>query len=261
MRDLLETDFTPSEPDPVRRAQIAMLKPLPKRFYKDVAVVPHEGRFAITLDGRMARTPLRHILSLPTDESATLLAAEWDAQVSVINPAKMPVTRLVNAGLDHVSVQMDAVAADIAKYVMSDLVCYRATHPQGLADMQAAAWNPVLEWAAKRLGLRLLLAEGIMHQPQPLEVEAAARRVVDAFTDPIAMAGLHVMTTLSGSCLIALMAAEEAFDVEAAFSAASIDEQWSTQTWGEDAEATQRMALRREEFGVALALLKAVHLT
>jgi chaperone required for assembly of F1-ATPase len=263
MRDLLYpadvlTAHVPSEPDPVRRAQVAMLKPLPKRFFTDVAVKPHEGRFAITLDGRIARTPARHVLSLPTEAAAAVMAAEWQAQVEEINPAKMPATKLVNAALDHVSVQMTEVAADISKYVMSDLVCYRAAEPEGLVAMQAMAWDPVVKWAAERLGVRLKLAEGILFQAQPADAEPAMRSILEGFSDPIALAALHVMTTLSGSCLIALMAAEGALSLEAAFSAASIDEQWSAQVWGEDGEASQRMALRREEFSTALALLRAV---
>jgi chaperone required for assembly of F1-ATPase len=258
MRDLIYPAHVPSEPDPVRRAQVAMLKPLPKRFYTDVAIKPHEGRFAITLDGRIARTPARHVLSLPTEAAAAVLSTEWQAQVEEINPAKMPATKLVNAALDHVSVQMAEVAADISKYVMSDLVCYRAGEPEGLVAMQAQAWNPVLEWANLRLGVRLKLAEGILFQAQPTEAESAMRRAVEGFSDPIALAALHVMTTLSGSCLIALMAAEGVLSLEVAFSAASIDEQWSAKVWGEDGEAVQRMALRREEFGTALSLLRAV---
>ncbi len=58
MRDLLN-DLSEglSHPDPIRRAQIQMKKPLPKRFYTGVSVAEHEGGFAITLDGKMVRTP------------------------------------------------------------------------------------------------------------------------------------------------------------------------------------------------------------
>ena len=43
MRDILndlEAGKQLSDPDPVRRAQIQMKAPLPKRFYKEVSVVP-----------------------------------------------------------------------------------------------------------------------------------------------------------------------------------------------------------------------------
>ena len=81
-----------SDPDPVRRAQIQMKNPLPKRFYKDVAVGQDAGRFTIELDGRTVKTPARRLLSLPTRPAAELVAAEWRDQAEVIDPARMPVT-------------------------------------------------------------------------------------------------------------------------------------------------------------------------
>ena len=56
-----------SDPDPVRRAQIQMLKPLPKRFYTTVSIGPAEdGGHAILLDGRTVRTPAKQPLTVPT---------------------------------------------------------------------------------------------------------------------------------------------------------------------------------------------------
>ncbi|TIW41775.1 MAG: ATPase, partial [Mesorhizobium sp.] len=65
MRDILndlEAGKQLSDPDPVRRAQIQMKTPLPKRFYKAVAVVPAEEACAVHLDGRPVRTPGRALL-------------------------------------------------------------------------------------------------------------------------------------------------------------------------------------------------------
>ena len=58
MRDLLndlEASNLLSDPDPVRRAQSSMVRPLPKRFYKDVSVAPMEGGYAVHLDGKPVR--------------------------------------------------------------------------------------------------------------------------------------------------------------------------------------------------------------
>lgn len=73
MRDLLN-DLSEglSHPDPIRRAQIQMQKPLPKRFYAEVSIAQHEGGFAITLDGKMVRTPARQVLAVPTERSRGL---------------------------------------------------------------------------------------------------------------------------------------------------------------------------------------------
>ena len=59
-----------SDPDPVRRAQIQMKRPLPKRFYKDVTTDRAEEGFRILLDGRPVRTPGKKLLAVPAEAIA-----------------------------------------------------------------------------------------------------------------------------------------------------------------------------------------------
>ena len=80
-----------SDPDPVRRAQKQMLKPLPKRFYKEAGVAAQDKGFGVTLDGRLVRTPVRNTMVLPTEEAALLVAGEYGAQGEIIDPMTMPV--------------------------------------------------------------------------------------------------------------------------------------------------------------------------
>jgi chaperone required for assembly of F1-ATPase len=259
MRDILYSDQPLSDPDPVKRAQNAMARQvLPKRFYAEATVVEEAGAFAIKLDGRGARTPGKKTLQLPTRSAAMIVAAEWNAQREVINPHVMPATRIVNSALDGVSTMMAEVAAEITAFAGSDLVCYRAANPQGLVALQQQHWNPVMDWAGDKLGARFVLAEGIIHADQSPQALARVDEVVSAYSDPIALACLHVLTTLSGSCLIALMAASGDAPCEAAWDAASVDEAWSALRWGSDEEAALRLARRKEEFGTAFALLHAV---
>jgi chaperone required for assembly of F1-ATPase len=258
MRDILFPEFALSDENPMRRAQKAMLRPLPKRFYSAVGLVAVPEGFALTLDGRMAKTPGRNLLALRTEAAARLIAAEWDAQADVIDPSRMPLTRLANTGIDSVTTRMDEVAADAARYAGSDLICYRAEGPEGLVARQSAAWDSVLAWSEAQLGVRFKVGAGVMHFEQPTGAVDAARGLLGAVADPVALSCVHVMTTISGSVLIALMAAEGALDGEAAFAAASIDEAWSAETWGEDEEAAIRLAGRKTEFLAALALYRAL---
>jgi chaperone required for assembly of F1-ATPase len=58
MRDLLyDLQDGLSDPDPIRRAQNQMKRPLPKRFYTAAAVEPEGEGFAVRLDGKSVRTP------------------------------------------------------------------------------------------------------------------------------------------------------------------------------------------------------------
>ena len=112
------------------------------------------------LDGRPVRTPARRPLAAPTRALAEALAAEWEAQRDVIDPANMPLTRLANTIIDGVADAAAAVAADVESISPPISCVYRADAPAGLVARQAAAWDPVLAWARDALGARFVLAAG-----------------------------------------------------------------------------------------------------
>jgi chaperone required for assembly of F1-ATPase len=230
--------------------------PKQKRFYKEARMVEGEGGHGLRLDGRQALTPGRKPLAVPTQNLADAIVAEWEAQTKFIEPASMPVTRLANTAIDGVASRLAEVRAEVLAYAGTDLLCYRAGEPEGLVERQRAAWDPLLAWAERRYGARFLLAEGMVHAAQPRATLAALERAVLAFDDAFRLAGLHLATTLSGSALIALALAEGALDVETAWSAAHVDEDWNISQWGEDSEAAKRRAQRLVDFrAAALALV------
>ena len=85
-----------------------------KRFWKAASVVEVEGSFAIELDGRGVKTPAKQAMHVPTHAMASAIAQEWDAQVEIINPNTMPVTKTANAAIDKVTVQHAEVAQLLA---------------------------------------------------------------------------------------------------------------------------------------------------
>jgi len=259
MRDLLN-DLSEglSHPDPIRRAQIQMKKPLPKRFYKDVTVRESEDGHAIELDGKVVKTPARRPLAVPTEALAKLAAAEWARQTDVIDPAAMPVTRLVNTALDGVATDPQAVFEDILRFSSSDLLCYRADQPERLVERQSERWDPVIDWAAQKLGARFILAEGVMHQEQPREAISAFAVVLRKYDTPLELASLHTITTLTGSAILALAFAEGRLTAEEAWSLAHLDEDWTIEHWGSDEEAEARRAKRFEDFKAAADVFLAL---
>ncbi len=238
-------------PDPVRAARQSAKPALPKRFYKEAGIAPAEDGYRLVLDGRPARTPARRYLAVPQAALAEALAEEWGAQEDVIDPARMPLTRLVNSALDGVAERREAVVDDLAAYAGTDLVVYRAGDPARLVAAQAAAWDPVLDWAHETLSARFMLSEGVMHVTQPAESLAAIRRAIEAVESPTALAGLHSMTTLTGSVLIALAVLHGRLTPQEGWAAAHVDETFQAEVWGRDAEAEDRLARRRAEFEAA----------
>ncbi|RCW85609.1 ATP12 family chaperone protein [Phyllobacterium bourgognense] len=247
-----------SDPDPVRRAQIQSKMPLPKRFYKEAAVAEHDGQFAVELDGRAVKTPARQMLALPTRAAAQLIADEFSAQEKEIDPARMPATRLANTAIDGIVNDPQAVLEDVLRFASSDMLCYRAGSPERLVNRQRELWDPLIDWAASELGARFVLAEGVMHVEQPREALGAFSVHLGQFNDPFAIAALHTITTLTGSAIMALAVAKGEISGEEAWRLAHVDEDWTIEHWGEDAEAAARRALREREMTAAVKMLEAV---
>lgn len=242
--------------DPAELARRDLIKHLPKRFYERAEAVETAEGWELRLDGKQARTPRRNALRSRHRAAMAEIAAEWAAQAERIDPATMPMTRLLNAALDGVAEDMPAVAADAAKYAGSDLLCYRASDPRSLVEAETAAWDPILDWAREALGARFALAEGVMHVAQPSEAVAAVERAVAAIDDPERLAALHAMTTLTGSALLALAVANGRLSGEEAWAAAHVGEDFQMRVWGEDAEALARRAARWREMRAAAILCR-----
>lgn len=256
MRDLFE-GILPDEPlDPMAAAQRAMRPQLRRRFYQRTEVEDGKDEFRLLLDGRPVKTPARRTLAAPSRPLAQQLAAEWDAQREVIDPAKMPLTRLANGIIDGVIDTPSPVAREVERYLACDLVFYRAGGPVGLVMRQAMAWDPVLAWAREATGARFLLSEGIVFVTQPAQALAAASSAIPKH--PWRLGAVHTITTLTGSALIAIALAHGALSVDAAWAAAHVDEDWNMQFWGRDELALEHRAARFSEMQAAAVVLEAI---
>ncbi|TCK28696.1 chaperone required for assembly of F1-ATPase [Ancylobacter aquaticus] len=243
-------DASPDTPKAPARPGFTERTPLPKRFYKEArAAATEDGRFRIELDGRPVRTPGRNLVAVASQPLAAALAVEWQAQVEVIDPMTMPMTRLANSAIDGVAPAMEEVGAEIVRYAGSDLLCYRVDTPAQLVALHAELWDPLLAWARERFGATFMLSEGVVHVAQPPRtLEALAAALPD---DPLRLAALNLMTTLSGSALLAFAVAHGRLSPEEAWRAAHADEEVQEQLWGTDAEAQERRAKRFRDFEAA----------
>jgi chaperone required for assembly of F1-ATPase len=250
MRDL----FEPIEHvDPRTAARRGGRPALQRRFYRNAAIGSTADGHGVVLDDKPIHTPARRLLAAPTPALAEAIAAEWQAQSELVDPATMPLTRLANSIIDGVADAEAPVAAEIEKYLASDLLFYRATSPLKLRDRQAQQWDPILAWARDVLGADFKVGEGVVHIAQP---EAALKAAAAAIpTDPWQLGALHVVTTLTGSALIALALLRGRLTAEAAWQAAHVDEDWNMEQWGRDEAALQRRAFRYAEMQAAAQVL------
>jgi chaperone required for assembly of F1-ATPase len=225
-----------------------------RRFYKLVEVRADAEGYEILLDGRPVRTPAKAALRLPTPQLAEAIVGEWEAQAEKIDPRTMPLTGLANAAIDRVAPEQEAFVRALAAYGESDLLCYRADTPQGLVARQTQHWDPLLAWARHRFDVDFEVVHGIMHRPQPATTLERLRKAVEA-RDTFALAGLSPLITISGSLVIALALAEGEIELDTAWTAATVDEAWQIEQWGEDKDEKQRLEARGREFAAAYRFL------
>ncbi|WP_158816951.1 ATP12 family chaperone protein [Methylocapsa sp. S129] len=252
----MSEEYSPG--DPMRAAQKNMRPVALARFYETASVAPAAGGFALQLDGRGARTPAKKALVFPTQASAELAAREWAGQGATINPADMPVTRIANSAIDGVAAAIAETRAELAAYAETDLLYYRAGAPEKLVAAQAAAYDPVLDWVHEAYGARFMLAEGVIHLRQPERSLNAIRQALEGINEPFALAALHVMTTLTGSVLLALGVFRGVLSASDAWRIANVDEDFQISQWGEDDEAMARRAARWREMEAAAATAGAL---
>lgn len=225
-----------------------------RRVYKSVATRPAEGGWGVALDGRPLRTPAKRELSVPNEPLAAAIAAEWEAQQTDVHPETMPLTRLAATAIDRTADLRDKIAAEVANYAGTDLVCYRAEHPPALAARQEAVWQPLLDWAAGRYDAGLAVTAGIVPTAQSaasLKAFAAAVAALDDFR----LTALQAATAACGSLVIALALLEGRLDAEAAFAASQLDETFQIEAWGEDEEAAKRRAALADDIAAAARFL------
>lgn len=254
MRDFLE-DAEAHRQDGYGRAQAHVKQQLPKRFYKDAGVKPMDGGFAVTLDGKVPRTPgMKHVV-VPAEAVAQAMAAEWAAQGEFIDPQAMPLTRLVNSAVEAGEETIPALRDEIVKYAANDLLLYRADVPEALVRRQEEIWDGALVKLARHFAVSFQPTIGIVHQPQPPATLAKLRAALDG--EPLfPLTAMNAIMSITGSGLLAIALRHGLLTPEETWLAAHVDEDHNIGLWGEVEEITVRRAKRRTEFDSAVRLLE-----
>ncbi len=251
MRELFEN--TPSE-NATEAARRGARPAMRRRFYVSATVSPVAEGYAVQLDDKPVRTPARRLLAAPSLALAQAIAAEWDAQAR-----------------HHRSGKNAADAAGQRDHRRRR----RSASPGRGGDRNISRVGPAVlsRWRSPRLGRTASASLG----PDPGLGARSTRRPIQARprrhpcrstgcgacgsesaipSDPWRLGALHVVTTLTGSALLALAVLRGRLSVEDAWLAAHVDEDWNMERWGRDDMALERRAFRYAEFQAAAKVLR-----
>lgn len=228
-----------------------------RRFYTQARAHESEGGFGVQLDERTLRTPGAARFAAPTRALAEAIAEEWNAQGEHILPSTMPLTQFAFAAIDHTPQRRGDLVDYVARFGETDLVCHRAEAPAELVARQAEAWDKLLAWLAAAHGVRLPVVAGVLAADIPAGERAKLRAAAESLDD-FRLTALAQAAGLAGSVVIALALLQGALTPQAAFEAAALDDLWSQEKWGVDAEAKARLDRQRAEFASLARFIAAL---
>ena len=205
-----------------------------KKFYKnvDVQFLEEKNLYGVLLDGKRMHTPQKTPLLLPTMKLAQAVAAEWKDQLEeTINLNNMPLTRHACTAIDRVEPQTDTTILEIANYICSDVVCYRAVSPQDLVDQQKAGWSPMVEWFEEKFNIELKITDGVNYVTQPVENINRFRDTLKTLS-AFHLSALSVLIKGMGSVVLSMAVLYDRLSVEDAYALSLIDERFQIKFWG-----------------------------
>lgn len=233
-----------------------------KRFYKTVTTARGDDGWDIHLDGRPVKTASGRVLRAPSEHIAAGIVAEWAAQVTKINPETMPLTQILSTAIDHVQHHRPVIAKNMLGYLDTDLLLYRAVMPEILAERQRIAWDPWVLWFAGRSGVTLKTTTALHALQQDRAAHDYATRTVDAM-DLWTFNATQIVTSISGSVILALafVAGDAAGDD--VFSAAQVEELYKGELYNEalygaDPNIEKAQASLRRDLGAVRLFLDGI---
>ncbi len=203
-----------------------------KKFYTLASAKKTDEGFTIQLDGKTVKTPSGQELIAPTTELANAIVGEWSAQQDEIKPDSMPLTQILNTAIDRMR-QRDDITKQLLKYLDTDLLCYRAKTPEDLAARQKAIWDPWLTWFDEHFESPLYTTFELKAIKQDDDTHKQIWNYIEAL-DEYYFAILHIMTSLTGSIVLALAFLEHEATPEQVFQAMYVEEDYHSEIANED---------------------------
>jgi chaperone required for assembly of F1-ATPase len=165
------------------------------------------------------------------------LVYQWDAQPDTrvgIQPATMPLMILASTAIDTIRANPETVIKTCMGYMPTDSALFWAseTEDRTLLKQQRMAYEPLVRWARRDLGLDLPTTRKMIGKLQiPEETVQYARSILEKM-DHFELACLQCSVMDSKSLLIGLAVMFRKLSLKEACAASRIEEDFQTEIWG-----------------------------
>jgi chaperone required for assembly of F1-ATPase len=221
-----------------------------KRFYTLASHKKTSEGYEIQLDGKVIKTPSGQLMLAPSKALADAVVLEWSAQQEKVKPETMPLTQLLTTAIDKIR-DRTAITDSMMRYLDTDLVCYWTKEPEELAKLQKENWGRWVKWFDEHFEVPLDTTTKIDAIKQDPEAHKRVWNYIEALDDYY-FTVLHVMTSLSGSLVLALAFSEGDISPEEIFEASYLEELYRGGIYNEDVhgaapnEEAEREAFKRD---------------
>lgn len=221
-----------------------------KRFYTMASHKKVDGAYVIQLDGKAVKTPLRQDLVSPTKALADAVVAEWAAQEDKVKPETMPLTQILTTAIDKIR-DREKITEGCMRYLDTDLVCYWTKEPEELAKLQKEKWGAWVKWFEGHFEVPLYTTKKIDAIKQDDEAHKRVWNYIESLDDYY-FTIVHVMTSLSGSLILALAFSEGDITPDEVFAMSYLEELYRGNIYNEDVhgaapqEEAEREAFKRD---------------
>ncbi|XP_049868889.1 ATP synthase mitochondrial F1 complex assembly factor 2 [Pectinophora gossypiella] len=203
-----------------------------KRFYRNTGIVQNENKWEITLDHRRLKTPNGKVFSVPSEQLARAIAAEWDTQIETITQPTMHLTSLCNTAMDNPGkCTPHDIVNFLLEYLPTDTLLFFSDEEVELRALQEKKWTPIIEWFQKRFNVTQEVSRDLQPPAVNIETRAILARHFLSY-DFTALNAISFGVEALKSPLLMLACMERRLEPHEAVMLARLEEEYQLARWG-----------------------------
>ena len=210
----------------------------PKLTFKIIKSI--ENNYCIQINNKMAKTPNRNLIEVPTLKLAKIILKDFQTNnskklVNIVSPIRM-----TNTALDKIVKKNNDFIEQLSLYINSDVVCYFARSPKDLVKKQNKYWLPMIKLMQDIYHINILYTSEISAVRQPKESLAKVKEILIE-KNCFELSAIGVLAQLTNSIIISLALITDKINSKDAYELSNLEEIYQSSLWGKDEEAFTRL--------------------